>query len=128
MFTTEYDLHADNIEFISPNLNRRTVYLKYKFLSENNDLRLIFVEKQIIKEGRKLTSLTAAERANIFQTLLNKHNIDIALGDIKVLLILVDNYEKSYGYKWDSSNFKVDENIKKLDHDECGIIMKQLEL
>lgn len=128
MFTTEYDLHADKVEFISPNLNRRTVYLKYKFLSENNDLRLIFIEKQIVKEGRKLTSLTVAERANIFQTLLNKHNIDIALGDIKILLILVDNYEKPNGYKWDSSNFKVDENIKKLDHDECGIIMKQLEL
>lgn len=127
MYTDNYDLHAEKTEFISPNPIVRNIYPESHFLLDNNNLSLVFVEKQIVK-GRKLTSLTSEERAKIFQERLDKHKIDAALEDIKVLLIVKDDFKKSYGYQWDKSNFKVDENIKKLDHDECEIIMKQLEL
>lgn len=127
MYTDDYDLHAEKTEFISLNPNVRNIYPESHFLLDNNNLSLVFVEKQIVK-GRKLTSLTSEERAKIFQERLDKHKIDAALDDIKVLLIVKDDFKKSYGYQWDKSNFKMDENIKKLDHDECEIIMKQLEL
>ena len=39
-----------------------------------------------------------------------------------------DNFEKPYGYQWNKSNFTVNESTKKLDHDECEIIMKKLDL
>lgn len=126
MYTDDYDLHAEKTEFISLNPNVRNIYPESHFLLDNNNLSLVFVEKQIVK-GRKLTSLTSEERAKIFQERLDKHKIDAALDDIKVLLIVKDDFKKSYGYQWDKSNFKMDENIKKLDHDECEIIMKQLE-
>lgn len=127
MYTDDYDLHAEKTEFISLNPNVRNIYPESHFLLDNNNLSLVFVEKQIVK-GRKLTSLTSEERAKIFQERLDKHKIDAALDDIKVLLIVKDDFKKSYGYQWDKSNFKMDENIKKLDHDECEIIMKQLDL
>ncbi|MCW1515745.1 hypothetical protein [Acinetobacter baumannii] len=127
MYTDDYDLHAEKTEFISLNPNVRNIYPESHFLLDNNNLSLVFVEKQIVK-GRKLTSLKPEERAKIFQERLDKHKIDAALNDIKVLLIVKDDFKKSYGYQWDKSNFKMDENIKKLDHDECEIIMKQLEL
>lgn len=127
MYTDDYDLHAEKTEFISLNPNVRNIYPESHFLLDNNNLSLVFVEKQIVK-GRKLTSLKPEERAKIFQERLDKHKIDAALNDIKVLLIVKDDFKKSYGYQWDKSNFKMDENIKKLDHDECEIIMKQLDL
>lgn len=127
MYTDDYDLHAEKTEFISLNPNVRNIYPESHFLLDNNNLSLVFVEKQIVK-GRKLTSLKPEERAKIFQERLDKHKIDAALNDIKVFLIVKDDFKKSYGYQWDKSNFKMDENIKKLDHDECEIIMKQLEL
>lgn len=127
MYTDDYDLHAEKTKFISLNPNVRNIYPESHFLLDNNNLSLVFVEKQIVK-GRKLTSLKPEERAKIFQERLDKHKIDAALNDIKVLLIVKDDFKKLYGYQWDKSNFKMDENIKKLDHDECEIIMKQLEL
>ncbi|WP_104470998.1 hypothetical protein [Acinetobacter indicus] len=126
MYTDVYDLDAEKREFISPIPNRRNVYLEYDFISDKKDLNLIFVETQTVR-GRKLTSIKPEERAKIFQTLLDKHKIDAALGDITVSLIVKDNFEKSYGYQWLNSNFTVNEYIKKLDHDECEIIMKQLD-
>lgn len=127
MFKYVYDLHAERREFISPNPNMRNVYLEYDFIFDKNDLSLVFVETQTVKD-RKLTSLESEEREKIFQERLDEHKIDAALNNIKVLLIVNDGFEKPYGYQWHNSNFKMDENIKKLDHDECEIIMKQLEL
>ena len=127
MFKDVYDLHAEKIEFISSIPNRRNVHLEYDFISDNKDLSLVFVETQTV-QGRKLTSLESDERAKVFQWLLDKHKIDTALGDVKVLLVVKDNFEKSYGYQWDNSNFSVNEYITKLDHDECAIILKQLKI
>lgn len=126
MYTHIYDLHAERREFISPIPNRRNVHLEYDFILDKKDVSLVFVETEL--KGRKLTSLESEERAKIFQERLDEHKIDVALNDIKVLLIVNDGLGKPYGYQWYKSNFKVDENIKKLDHDECEIIMKQLEL
>lgn len=121
------DLHAGKKEFISRISNRRNIYLEYDFISNDKDLSLVFIEKQVV-QGRKLTSLGTEERAKVFQSLLEKHQIDVAIGDLKVLLVVKDNFEKSYGYQWDNADFSVNEYIKKLDHDECGAILKQLEL
>ena len=122
-----HDLHAEKTEFISQNPNVRNIYPESHFLFDKKYLSLVFFETQTVK-GRKLTSLTSEERAKIFQERLDKHKIDAALGDIKVLLIVKDDSGKAYGYQWDKANFKVDENIKKLDHNECESIMKQLKL
>lgn len=127
MFKAVYDLHVERREFISPIPNRRNVHLEYNFISNNQDLSLIFVETQTV-QGRKLTSLEPEERAKIFQERLDEHKIDAALGDITVSLIVKDNFEKPYGYQWNKSNFTVNESTKKLDHDECEIIMKKLDL
>ena len=54
MFKAVYDLHAERREFISPIPNRRNVHLEYNFISNNQDLSLIFVETQTV-QGRKLT-------------------------------------------------------------------------
>ena len=55
MYTDDYDLHAEKTEFISLNPNVRNIYPESHFLLDNNNLSLVFVEKQIVK-GRKLTS------------------------------------------------------------------------
>ena len=127
MFKAVYDLHVERREFISPIPNRRNVHLEYNFISNNQDLSLIFVETQTV-QGRKLTSLESEERAKIFQTLLDKHRLDVSLSDIEILLIVKDSWEKSYGYKWMNSDFSMNEYITKLDHDECEIILKQLKI
>ena len=127
MFTAVYDLHTKKKEFISPIPNRRNVYLEYDFLSKNHNFSLVFVETQTV-QGRKLTSLESEERAKIFQTLLDKHRLDVSLSDIEILLIVKDSWDKSYGYKWMNSDFSMNEYITKLDHDECEIILKQLKI
>lgn len=126
MFKDVYDLHTERREFISSNPNRRNVYLNYDFIIDKNDMSLIFVETEL--KGRKLTSIEPEEREKIFQMLLDKHEKDVALSNIKVLLVVNDGFGKPYGYQWNSGNFFVNEYITKLDHDECGIILKQLEI
>jgi len=126
MFKDVYDLHAERRDFISSNPNRRNVYLNYDFIIDKNDMSLIFVETEL--KGRKLTSIEPEEREKIFQMLLDKHEKDVALSDIKVLLLVNDGFGKPYGYQWNSGNFSINEYIKKLDDEECEIFIRQLDI
>lgn len=125
MFKDVYDLHAEKREFISPIPNRRNVYLQYNFKVDQNDVRLVFIETDL--KGRKLTSVETEERAKIFQWVLDKHKIDADLRGVKVFLVVNDGLGKPYGYRWDNSNFSVNPDIIKLDHEQCETILKQLE-